>query len=274
MNPSPRTKVVSARGAPPDTLGCLDTLKAGDSIATIVKVSVVPQDSTVRLPSEFELLFAETLRTHFRVPSKLPLSVVIGQQPCDAIGYRCVGGILNLGAIVYIQAHGDGTLSDPTVVDETTTPALAESLRAALIAMSRANDVPWFEKADSISLIIRVAADEGADSVQSARRLFEAVIPRYSLPFSSATMPEAGVDAPYPLQARLAGIEDSVTLAFTVRANGTIAAESIDLVSANYREFVTSVFNALMKTRYHPAHLGDCAVATRMKQRFMFRAPQ
>ena len=72
----------------------------------------------------------------------------------------------------------------------------------------------------------------------------------------------------------MAGIGDSVTVAFTVRADGTIAIESLDLVTANYREFVASVFNALASARYHPAHLGDCAVATRMKQRFMFQAPR
>jgi hypothetical protein len=65
-----------------------------------------------------------------------------------------------------------------------------------------------------------------------------------------------------------------VTLAFTVGSDGTIAPESIDLVSANYREFVASVVNALLKARYHSAHLGDCAVATRMKQRFLFKVPQ
>jgi hypothetical protein len=48
----------------------------------------------------------------------------------------------------------------------------------------------------------------------------------------------------------------------------------MDLVSANYREFVASASNALVNARYHPAHLGDCAVATRMKQRFVFKAPQ
>ena len=273
-NPSQRAKVGSTRRALADTLGCLDTLKTTDSIATIVKVSIAPQDSAVKLPVEFEQLFAESLKPHFRVPSKLPLSVVIGQPPCDSLGYRCVGGALNLGAVIYIQAHSDGTLSEATVVDETTTPALADSLRAALAAMSRGNEVPWFGQADSIGLVIRVAPDDGADTVQTARLLFKAMIPRYNAPFSYATMPEAGVDAPYPLNARVAGIGDSVTVAFTVRADGTIAAESLDLVTAKYREFVVSVFNALASARYHPAHLGDCAVATRMKQRFMFQAPR
>jgi hypothetical protein len=273
-NPSQRASSASARRALADTLGCLDTLKASDSVEMIVKVSVVPQDSAVKLPHEFEQLFAETLKPRFRVPSKLPLSVVIGQPPCDSLGYRCVGGVLNLGAVIYIQAHNDGTLSEATIVDETTTPALADSLRAALVAMSKANEVPWFGQADSIALVIRIGPDDGADTVQNARRLFKAMIPRYNAPFSYATMPQAGVDAPYPLSARLAGVEDSVTIAFTVRADGTIAAESLDLLSANYREFVVSVFNAIIRTRYHPAHLGDCAVATRMKQRFMFKVPQ
>ena len=87
-------------------------------------------------------------------------------------------------------------------------------------------------------------------------------------------MPEAGVNPSYPLSARLAGVEDSVAIAFTVDADGAIVPESLDLVSANYREFVASVVNALLEARYHPAHLGDCAVATRMKQRFVFKAPR
>ena len=273
-NPSARTKVASARRVLSDTLGCLDTLQATDSIAAIVKMSVAAQDSTARLPPDFEQLFVESFRPRFVIPSKLPLSVVIGEQPCDSLGFRCVGGVLDLGAVAYVRANGDGTLSDAIVVDETMTPALAKNLNAALVAMSRAKEVPWFEKPDSISLVIRVAPDEAADTVLAARRLFKAVIPRYSSPFSYATMPEAGVDPAYPLNARLAGIEDSVTLAFTVRADGLIAAESMDLVDANYREFVASVFNALSRARYHPARLGDCAVATRMKQRFVFKAPQ
>ena len=66
---------------------------------------------------------------------------------------------------------------------------------------------------------------------------------------------------------------DSVTLAFTVDSNGMIAGESMELVHARYRDFVSSVLRALGNTRYHPAYLGDCPVATRMTQRFMFTTP-
>jgi TonB family protein len=264
---------VSARRAL-STQGCLDTLKSSDSIATVVRMTVAGQDSAVELPREFEGMFIQGFRSHFTLPKKLPLSVVTGWQPCDSLGSRCVGGVLNLGAAIYVTVHNDGTLSDAMVIDETMTPALADSMRAALVAMSRANDVPPFGKPDTIALGIRVTPQEAADTAKTWSYIFTAVVPHYSLPFSSARMPEAGINAPYPLNARLAGIEDSVTLAFTVDADGRVAAESIDLVSANYREFVSSEVNALLEARYHPAHLGDCAVATRMRQRFVFKAPQ
>ena len=255
-------------------MSCLDTLPASDSIATNVRATLTALDSSVELPPDFEGLFIYALRSHFKLPKKLPLSVVTGWQPCDSLGSRCAGGVLNLSATIYVTAHNDGTLSDATVIDETMTPPLADSLKAALAAMSRTNDVPPIGSADSVQLTLKVAPQEAADTARAVTNLFRAVVPHYGWPFGYATMPAAGVNAPYPLNARLAGIEDSVTLAFTVEADGTIAPESIDLVSANYREFVASTVNALLKARYHPAHLGDCAVASRMKQRFLFKTRQ
>jgi TonB family protein len=127
---------------------------------------------------------------------------------------------------------------------------------------------------DSVPIVIQIEPEEAPDSVPAVRHVFSAKIPRYDWPFTYAAMPAAGVNADYPFAARLAGVQDSVTLAFTVDADGVIATESLELVSANYRDFVTSVLDALSRTRYHPAHLGDCAVATRMKQRFLFKVPQ
>ena len=266
-NPSPRTASASRIIA-----GCLDTLQASDSIATMVRMTVAAQDSAVKLPRDFEGMFVESFRSHFTVPKILPLSVVTGWQPCDSLGFRCASGALNLSAMIYLTAHSNGTLSDAIVIDETVTPALADSLKSALAAMSRANDVPATGEAETIALAIKVAPQESADSGRASTNLFKAVVPHYSWPFSSATMPKAGINPSYPLSARLAGVEDSVRIAFTVDADGTIVPESLDLVSANYREFVASVATALLEARYHPAHLGDCAVATRMKQRFVFKA--
>lgn len=180
---------------------------------------------------------------------------------------------MSLGTIAYFTARGNGTLSDPVIVDETLTPDLAESMRTALKAMARDQDVPWLGNIDSIPLVATLAPEAGSDTAATPRDIFKARVPRYSAPFASAAMPATGVNASYPFRANLAGVGDSVTVDFTVQSDGVIAPESIDLVSATYREFVSSVVEALEKTRYHPARLGDCPVATRMKQRFVFQFP-
>jgi TonB family protein len=273
-NPSPnRTPSSTPNDARADAIGCLDTLHASDTVETIVKMSVASQDPKIALPPDFESFFAQGFNARFKAPSKLPLSVVIGVEPCDSLGSRCAGGVLNIGAVAYVTAHGNGSLVVTDVVDETLTMDFADSIGTALEAMSKNRDVPWLEQKDSIPLVLKFAPDDQPDTVPSARYVFKAKIPRYDLPFTYAMMPSAGVDPKYPTRAAIAGIEDSVVLAFTVRASGSIAPQSLDFVSGNYREFVLSAADALNETRYHPAHIEDCAVATRIRQRFVFKSP-
>ena len=267
-------RVGSSRPGDAHTVGCLDTLQAADTVSMVVKMSVASLDPKVELPKDFESLFVQEFRSHFRMPATLPLNVVKGAEPCDSLGSRCSGGILSLGALAYATARSDGKLSDIQVVDIALTPLFADSVNSALRWMTRSEMSPPTGVKDSIPLVIQIGPEEAPDSVPAVRHVFSAKIPRYDWPFTYAAMPAAGVNAAYPFAARLANVEDSVTLAFTVDADGAIATESIELVSANYRDFVTSVLDALSRTRYHPAHLGDCAVATRMKQRFLFKVPE
>ncbi|MGI8402638.1 MAG: energy transducer TonB [Gemmatimonadaceae bacterium] len=273
-NPSPHRKIASApNDIRTDATGCLDTLHASDTVETIVKMTAESRDPRIALPPNFGNFLARGFQARFKAPSKLPLSVVIGDEPCDSVGSRCAGGILDVEAVAYVTARANGSLDVADVVDETLTGDFADSVRSTLEAMSKNLDVPWIEHIDSIPLMLRFAADDQPDTVPPARYVFKARIPRYDLPFTYAMMPSAGIDPKYPARAALVGLEDSVVLAFTVRANGSIAAESIDFVSGNYREFVLSAADALSSTRYHPAHLGDCAVATRIRQRFVFKTP-
>jgi TonB family protein len=267
-------RVGSSRAGDAHTVGCLDTLQAADTVSMVVKMSVASLDPKIELPKDFESLFVQEFRSHFRMPAILPLNVVKGAEPCDSLGSRCSSGILSLGALAYATARRDGKLSDIQVVDIALTPLFADSVNSALRWMTRSKMSPPTGVKDSIPLVIQIGPEEAPDSVPAVRHVFLAKIPRYDRPFTYAAMPAAGVNAAYPFAARLANVEDSVTLAFTVDADGAIAVESIELVSANYRDFVTSVLDALSRTRYHPAHLGDCAVATRMKQRFLFKVPE
>jgi TonB family protein len=255
------------------SVGCLDTLHAADSVWRVVKLSVAAQDTAQKLPHDFEGFFAQEFRRRFKVPAKLPLSVVMGSRPCDSVGLRCYGGYLDLATIAYATAHFDGTLSGIEVIDATLIPTLAESVHATLDAMSKDGMAPTSTE-DSLPVIIRLETEENPDTVPELRHVFRAKIPHYAVPFRYATMPTSGIEPRYPFNARLAGVGDSVKIAFTIDTEGRIAAESLELVRATYGDFVSSVLNALQRTRYHPARLGDCPVSTRTSQRFVFRPPE
>lgn len=269
---NPRPKQTASSSEPASA--CLDTLKATDSVSTVLKMSVESRDTGVALPSDFEGLVVEEFRRAFKAPSRLPLGVVVGIPPCDSLASKCAGATLEVAAIAYATAHNDGRLSDIAVVDASLTPSLADSIASALQAVSKARAGPPTGDAESIHFVMQIGPEENLDTVPALRRVLSAKVPRYDLPFRYATAPAVGVNASYPVIARLAGVGDSVTIAFTVDAQGSVAAESMELVHARYREFVSSVLRALGETRFHPAYLGDCAVATRMKQRFLFQLPQ
>ena len=202
----------------------------------------------------------------------MALSVVSGVPPCDSTGSRCAGGYLDVAATAYATAHFDGKLSDIQVVDATLTPALADTVRSVLAAMGEEGLAPPTD-AKSIAIVVDLETDGNADTVPELRQIFRAKVPRYNLPLRYASMPESGVRPQYPSLARLAGVGDSVMIAFTLDPEGKIVPESLELVRATYRDFIVSVLRALERTRYHPARLGDCPVSTRTSQRFLFSPP-
>jgi hypothetical protein len=265
------TRRVARKPASEGGIGCLDTLHATDSVARIVKFSVSSRDSSVRLPRDFENLFAEEFRRRFRAPARTPLSVVKGLPPCDSVGSRCAAGVLDIGAVVYATAQNDGKLRDIDVLDVALVPSLADTVKSILAAISRESLAPPTGEVESIPLLVELRTEDQPDSVSQYRQIFKVKLPMYRLPFRYASMPAAGIDASYPFTARLAGIGDTVSMAFTVAYDGMIQPESLELVRASYRDFVGPVADALLQTQYHPARLGDCAVATRMEQRFVFR---
>ena len=259
--------------APRVGAGCLDTLHATDSLWRVVKLSVTALDTTQRLPRDFQAFFAQEFRRRFKSPAKLPLSGVTGTSPCDSVGMRCLGGYLDLATTAYATAHYDGDLTGIQVVDASLIPALADSVQATLDAMRKEKLVPTSAE-DSLPLMIRLETEENPDTVPDLRHVFRAKVPHYAIPFRYASMTASRIEPRYPFNARLAGVGDSVTVAFTVDAEGRIALQSLELLDATYRDFVSSVIDALQRTRYHPARLGDCPVSMRTSQRFLFKAPE
>lgn len=253
-----------------DTTGCLDTLRAGDSVSAVVTMSVRPQDSKVNLPSDFEGLFVQEFRSRLKVPHSLPLSVMMGWTPCDSATRRCVGGVLMLGARAYAVAHSTGTLSRIGVVDLSLTPAFSDSVRAALEWVSEEKLSPFFKAVDSIPLEISIGVQQHSDTVPPGRHLFRVTIPHYSLPFTNADLPKNTKGPKYPSKGASSGVGDTVTVTFAILPDGSVAPRSVDVQKGRYADFIRSVLDRLVTTRYLPARIGGCAVASWQAQTFVF----
>jgi hypothetical protein len=256
----------------PDTSGCLDTLRASDSVFAVVKMSVWPQDRKTKLPPDFEGLFVQEFRSRLKAPTKLPMSVIAGWKPCDSLGH-CVGGVLMFGSHGYATAQPTGALSRIRVVDLSLTPAFSDSVTAVLEHIGQQKLSPFFNGKDSVPLEISIDVEQHADTVPAVRHLFRVSIPHYSLPFTYAQWPKNEKGPKYPSIAERRRVGDSVVVSFTTLPEGIVAAQSVDLHAGQYRDFVRAVFDKLATTRYVPAHIGGCPVASWQRQSFVFKIP-
>jgi len=272
FSPPDRPKPTS--GVVRDTVGCLDTLHATDSVTAVIKMTVKPQDSKTKLPPDFDGLFVQEFRSRLKVPSNLPLSVMEGWSPCDSKSHKCAGGVLMIGSQAYATAHRDGAVSRIAVIDFALTPALADTVRVVLQMMARDKAVPFFGGPDSIPLDISIHTEQRPDTVPVWRHLFRATIPHYASQYSSAEWPKNAKAPKYPSIAERSLVPDSVALTFSILSDGTVAPQSVDLQAAHYTDFVRAVFDRLATMRYVPGRIGSCPVATWDAQTFLFKIPE
>jgi hypothetical protein len=260
-----------ASGVVRDTVGCLDTLHASDSVNAVIKMSVRPQERKTKLPPDFEGLFVQEFRSRLKVPSNLPLSVMRGWAPCDSASHKCVGGVLMLGSQAYATIHRDGAVSRILVIDLALTPALADTVRVVLLRMANEKAVPFFNGPDSIPLDISIDVEQHPDTVPAWRHLFRTTIPHYGLQFTPAEWPKNAKGPKYPSIAERARVADSVTLTFAILSDGTVAPQSVDLQAGHYTDFIRSVFERMATMHYVPGRIGNCHVATWETQSFVFK---
>lgn len=263
--PSTRETVVR------DTAACLDTLHPSDSVSAVVTMSVRARDAKATLPPDFEGLFVEEIASRLKAPRSLLLGVMAGWNGCDSSGHGCSEAALTFGSAAYATAHAAGGLSRIAVIDASLTPTFADSVRRVLERIGQEKmSPPFFNGRDSIPLKILISVVEHPDTIPAHRRLFRVRIPHYKLPFSFAEWPKHARGPKYPAIAETRHVGDTVVATFTVRADGTVDPQSIDVHAGHYFDFVQAVFDHLAAARYLPAHVGGCRVASRAGQTFTF----
>jgi hypothetical protein len=256
-----------------DTTACLDSLVAKDSLHAIVKMSVAPRGSVSKLPPDFESLFVEEFRARFKPPRKLDLSVMVGSAPCDWTHNVCGGASPILTTVAYATALSNGKLTGLRIVDASLTREFADSIRSALLAMSKENMVQFFVSADSIPIEIWVESEANQDSIPRARQLFRATMPRYAAQFHAVDRTALSPQPKFPAKAIIAGVGDTLQVGFTVMANGRVAGQSVDVTRGRYWDFAREAIYALGKTVFRPARIGRCPVATWVTQKYIFDSP-
>jgi hypothetical protein len=248
-------------------------MKPSDSVKAVVKMSVRPLDPRASVPRDLEGFFVQEFRNRLKRPGAFPLSVMRGWGSCDKRANRCSSGALMFGVRGYVTAHNDGKLSRVSLVDISQTPAFVDSVKSALQTMTRDLAGPNPGDVDSIPLRFAIELEQNPDSIPAYRKLFLIALPHYNVPFTMADYPKNAKPLKYPAAAQLRGVDDTVTVTFTVLDNGSVAPESVDLEKFHYREFIESVFTALSTTIYRPARIGSCPVASWDVQSFEFRMP-
>jgi hypothetical protein len=252
-----------------DSVGCLDTLRASDTISAVVKLTVRSQDRKTALPPDFEGFFAQEFKWRFSPPADLRLSVMQGMGTCDSTWHNCTSGSFWLSSTAYAVARKDGSLSRLGVVDESLTPALAKAVKTALEAMSSERIVPNLLKDQPLEIAIRI--ETLPDTVPRERQLFKVRLPRYNLPFKGG-VPLRVKQPNYPMRAEMARVEDSVSVSYTIMPNGSVNLSSFDFETAQYRDFIQAVIKSIESSTYEPARIGSCPVATWVRQLFLFKA--
>lgn len=256
-----------------DSVGCLDTLRAKDSISASVKLSLRPlsmrpPNGNAHLPAEFEEFFVEEFASRFKVPAPLSLSVIVSVG-CPSANFTCMHSSLWLSTTAYAVARADGSLSHVRVVDESLTPSLSDTVRAVLESMSRDKAISGFP-GDSLPLQLTLRI-ERPDTVVAGRPLFRVRMPRFDVEFTRPKMGTVNFRGPkYPLPPKHLGIGDTVVTSYTVLRNGLVDLRSLELHRGQRGDFVRSVFDWIETATYEPGRLGQCPVAAWGPQTFIF----
>jgi hypothetical protein len=256
-----------------DTLACLDTLHVTDSVRMMLTMSVSAQDPARKIPRGFEDLLVAKVRAYLTDKPSYRLRMLSGWAPCDTIAHKCAAAVPTIEANAYATARANGELSRISVVDFGLPSALADSLHSALGQLSTEKAWTFSSAGDSIPLFIRVGAAQNPDTVPASRHLFLATVPRYDLAYTEPAWPNKAKAPRYPSSAERAQVGDSIAVEFTILADGTVAPQSVDVRSGHYVEFLRSVFDRMATSRYEPARVGSCAVASRSRQVFLFKIP-
>ena len=239
---------------------CLPDSLARDTVHAVLSLAPGGEAGGKQAERDTYLLVAQAIADHFVPPSALKFASWPGtfcRRPGNANGVDtdCFG----LGGILNFTVDSLGRLTSDAPSATTESVELNRALTAAIAAASAAGDLPvpskrmWTSKRP-LTLAIRSSTDVLTESVPFVRTRMLTVM--VDVPPSMKTMSQPR----YPPRAEQMGITDRVELEFVIDSTGKPEPNSMMVMDAKYREFVTAAVNSFRESRYNPGMSHGCAV--------------
>lgn len=211
------------------------------------------------------LFYAQTVGEHFSAPRALTLAYLPTRQPSASPTMDDLG----LGGDLKFKLDSRGHLKLPISVT-TTAPELNEALARALLMADSAGELsPTPATPDFADGIVRLRISASRERPPVAVPLLAARL-RVLLVDSSPQL-ISYQNPKYPKGAQYAGVSGRVVLRFVVGESGGVIPSTMQVVEAEYREFIDAAVAAMLQAKFAPAEVSGCAVPMQVQQALSFK---
>lgn len=255
-----------------------------DSVHVVV-TAVAKVDSTLdsrapALPADFLMYVVEAVRTHFTPPAEMTLGVLGSSMPGPPTtwmhedllhgpkpfqGPVSVPSALRVDAYFTLNAHG--TPRDIRVGHSSLNLPLETGIASAIAAIVPDDYGMIPPNADGTRIHLHV--DAAPFDFKTEQPFFATWLPVFRMERPAAAPGNAALPV-YPSNARFAGIGDTVLTRFVIDRSGRAIPGSIDISRLHYRDFMDAVVPVILRTKFRPAVVDGCNVASAVGQAFVF----
>lgn len=238
---------------------------ATDTVDAIMVVQVGAFDPRQRIPADYATVLAQEVARHLVVPSGMQMNAFHATRADSSLAYPAEV----MMAAFTLDRRGSVVHLAP--VTRSMSPAFDALAFAALTRASEAAALPpppSRARGDSLHFRLTMSVGERIESgeVLAARMR----IPAWRL--SRVAWPVTPVSTPqYPPDMRRGNIEGEVVVDFVVGTDSLPVLPTIRVVRHTDMRFWEEVRKVLPRNRVAPGMVGDCPVATRVRQPFNFR---
>ena len=211
--------------------------------------------------------------SHATVPSSLAAKLMSATldrgDVFERYGWRPVPGDTAQLLVTYRPGQPAPTIA---LAHADSPTSFAQSVQsAALAAVDRARGIPGARHTLPLVIAMRDTQPIAIEVAFGREAERPSGVARFSVHEAKVLPLPGNPTPPYPTNARAAGIEGDVRVAFIVRPDGTADLGSVHVVESSRPDFATSAVHSLARARYAPGEIDCQLVPTVVEQPFHFR---